>query len=436
MTDGAKLHRVPYTESPSIRKENTLSQLCRILIITFAIGVAAAGSAAAQGWTPPDPSSDPWNTAKLKIGPFFMAPSFDLRDVGIDNNVFRTETNPRQDLTATFSVKTLFGVHLRAFNFRVTQENRYLWFRRYTSERSIDGGLSAIAEVRGQRMRPWLSLSKMKSTERSGYEIDTRASRTTPDFETGLDFSFGLRTGLTASYKDTRTEYDEFQTYAGVDLKEALDNRTTFAHVNARWAYTEYTDILGALEWSRNRFTYNPLRSGVTRAYMGGFQSHGDSPVTGRAQVGYKIQQHDDPAVPDFTGVVFAASVTTIIMDRVKLDAIGDRDIQFSYDDHYPFYVQQGGGLTLTGRIDPRLDLIGSARSEWLHYSETYLSAGLPLKSRTDLATVFGAGFLYSVGGPGGSHFGLTFERAQRRSPLPGKTYRNDRVLTNLKFSF
>lgn len=427
---------MPYTEHLSIRKEHPLSLLCRIVIMAFAVGLAPAASAAAQGWTPPDPTTDPWNSAKLRIGPFFMAPSFDLRDVGIDNNVFRDEANPRQDLTATIAVKTVFGAHIRAFNLRITQDNRYLWFRRYTSERSIDGGLLAIAELRLQRMRPWISVSKLKSTDRAGFEIDTRASRTTPDFETGIDVNLGLRTGLTASFKETKTEYAEGQFFDGVNLKKSLDNRRTFAHVNGRWQYSEFSDILGAFEWSRNRFTYDPLRSGDTVSYMAGFQSRGDSPITGRVQLGYKVQHHDDRTVPDFSGVVLSALVSTVVSDRIKLDVSGDRDLQFSYDDHYPFYVQQGGSLKLTARVNTRLDLIGSALVEWLHYSDSYLSAGLPLTSRTDLATVLGLGFLYFVGGPGGSHLGLTFERGQRDSPLPQKTYRNDRVLTNLRFSF
>jgi hypothetical protein len=35
-----------------------------------------------------------------------------------------------------------------------------------------------------------------------------------------------------------------------------------------------------------------------------------------------------------------------------------------------------------------------------------------------------------------GSAFGLTLERAQRRSPLNDKTYDNNRVLTNIRFNF
>ena len=426
---------MPYTEYLGV----PLNSLARLLVACGVLCTVLAGRAAAQGWKPPDPSQDPWNRAKLKIGPFYMAPSFDLRNVGIDNNVFRDQGNPRQDLTATIAVSTIFGVHFKAFSLMITQDNRYLWFRRYASERSIDGGLTGLVELRLQNLRPWLLLANLKSTDRSGFEVDTRAARRTPTYEAGVDLSLGHRTGVTAGFSNKRTEYSEAQFFDGVDLKKELDNKQAFAHVKGRWQYSEFTDIVGTVEYARNEFTFDPLRSGSTFSYMVGFQGRGGAPVTGSLNAGYKTQRHDAAGVPDFKGFVLSGSVSTVAFDRLKLDLLGDRDLFFSYDPNYPFYVQQGGGLTVTARVSTRLDLIGSARGEWLRYSESFLTAALPNElntSRTDTATVLGAGFLYTVGGIAGSHFGLTFERAERMSPLPKKNYRNDRVLTNLKFSF
>lgn len=405
----------------------------------MAAGVLCFGlptRSAAQGWTPPDPSTDPWNTAKLKIGPIFVAPSFTLRDVGIDNNVFRDPANPKKDLTGTIAVSTIFGVHVKAFSFMVTQDNRYIWFRRYASERSIDGGLKGVAELRLQNLRPWVTVSKTKTHERAGYEVDARAGREVPIVEYGADVNFGLRTGMTASFSSQETKYDEDASFDGVTLRETLDRRTSFAHFNGRWQYSEFSDLVAGYEWTRNTFTFDPIRDADATYYYGGFQSRGDAPITGRFQIGYKTQKHKDPAVPDFKGVVVSGNITTIALDRLKLDLTADRDLAYSYDDAFPYYVQQGGGLTVTGRVSTRLDLIASAKGEWLNYSETYLSAGRPLTTRTDLATVYGVGFMFTAAGVTGSHFGLTFERAERRSPLEGKSYRNDRVLTDVKFSF
>jgi hypothetical protein len=421
----------------SSRKAIRLINVCaRIVFATLVLGALAA-PAAAQVWIPPDPAAEPWTNAKMKIGPIFVAPSFDLRNVGMDNNVFRDDTDPKQDLTATIAVNTKFGVHFKAFSLTFNQDNRYIWFRRYTSERSIDGGLGGVAELRFQTFRPWLKWNKSKTHERAGYEIDERAGRESPEIETGADVNFGLRSGVTVSYRKMETIYDEGEEFDGVNLKQALDNRSTFAHVNGNWAYSAATKLIGGAEWTRTEFLLNPLRSGTALAYFGGFESAADATISGSLKVGYKVQTHDDANVKDFRGAIARATLTTILLDRVKMQVTGDRDINYSYDDDFPYYVEQGGGVSLTIRTSTRLDLLTSARAEWLVYGDTFKLADPPPPSRTDLSTTYGIGFLYRMGGSEtGSAFGLTFEQAQRRSPLVGKDFKNGRVLTNIRLSF
>jgi hypothetical protein len=398
-----------------------------------------AASAHAQGsvWSPPDPS-EPWTNAKMKIGPIFVAPSFDLRNLGIDNNVFRDEQNPKQDLTATIAVNTKFGAHFKALSLIFNQDNRYLWFRRYTSERSIDGGLGGILELRTRPFRPWLSWSKSKSHDRVGYEIDERAGRETPLLETGADVRFGARTGMTMSMRRQETTYDQGEFYDGVDLKEALDNRVTFAHINGSWSYTQFTNLMGGFEWSRQKFLLNPLRSSDSHYYFAGFEARGDTPVIGKLQVGFKEQIHEDPNLKDIRIVVVHTNITTIAADRVQLVVSGDRDVAFSYDDDFPFYIENGISVAATIRVSTRLDLLAGGRAALLVYSDNYKQGGLLLQSgRTDRYSTASLGFLYKMGGTeSGSAFGLTLEQAQRSSPLEGKDFNNRRVLTNIRLSF
>ena len=404
----------------------------RPILMAGVLCLLCSTRAAAQGWTAPDPANEPWKDAKLNVGPFFMAPSFEVKNVGIDNNVFRDPAFPRQDLTATMAVASIFGAHVKTFSLAVTQDNEYIWYRRYTSERSIDGGLRAIVQLRLAPIRPWITWSKSNSHDRSGYEIDARAGHQTPALEAGSDFNFGMRTGATVSFSQRSLTYSEGEFFDNVDLKAALDNRTTFAHADGHWKYTEFTDLEGGVEYSRMRFVTNSPRDADTISYFGGFTSHGDAAVVGSLTLGYKSQKHSNPGVPDFRGLVASGSLTTIVKDRVRFAFVGDRDINYSYEDQFPFYVQQGTGVTVTLRLSTRFDIIASAKGEWLNYSQVI---GDPTAPRTDRATVAGIGFLYTMGGSG-SHFGLTFEQADRVSPIPRKNYSNGRVLSNIKFSF
>jgi hypothetical protein len=84
----------------------------RAILMTVGLVLGLVASAAAQGWTEPNPSADPWEKASMKLGPVFLAPKFELQNLGVDNNVFRDETNPKQDLTGTIDVATIFGAHM------------------------------------------------------------------------------------------------------------------------------------------------------------------------------------------------------------------------------------------------------------------------------------------------------------------------------------
>jgi hypothetical protein len=408
----------------------------RSVLLAAVLCLAATPSALAQTWTSPDAQAEPWNNATLKLGPFFVAPNFNVKDVGVDNNVFRDDRDPKVDLTATIAVSTIFGFHSHAFSLGLTQDNNYIWFRRYTQERSIDSGLKALAELRLQHIRPWIIWSKAKSHDRAGFEIDERAGREIPMYEAGSDFSLGDRTGLTVAFSNQRLSYDEGAQFDGVELAKTLDNKSGFVHVNGRWQYSDFTDLIGGVEFTHSTFPNDPLRNADTVAYLGGFQSHGDAPIAGRLQVGYKVQHHQDPIVPDFRGLVAGGAVTTVVADRLKLELTGDRDLAYSYDDKFPFYVQQGGGLTATGRLSARFDIIGAARAEWMRYDRAIIQDVVLSDRRTDRSTTASLGFLYTMGGGDGSHFGLSYEASDRVSPITAKNYRNHRILTNIKFSF
>ena len=146
--------------------------------------------AAAQSFRPPDPLARPWATAQMNIGALYFAPTFELRDVGVDNNVFNDEFNQKSDLTGTLGMRSLAGLHFgEGLVLQVTQTNSYVYFRRYRGERSIDSGLGAVLEYRSHVFRPWIRWDRVKTSQRQGVEIDARAERKTPNFDFGADFT-------------------------------------------------------------------------------------------------------------------------------------------------------------------------------------------------------------------------------------------------------
>ena len=390
--------------------------------------------AAAQSFRPPDPASRPWETTQVKFGPLYFAPTFELTNVGVDNNVFNTETNQKNDLTGTLGMRSLIGLHFGdALAFQVVQDNRYIYFRRERSERSIDSGLTFVLEYRTRVFRPWVRWDKQKTSQRTGVEIDARAERKTPNFDFGADFTSSFRLGVSTAARRSKLRYADTEVFDSTNLSEVLDSQSDAYQGFLRYELTDLSDLIFGVDYARDRFTKSPLRDNDSYYYYGGIRTKQGATFVGSATVGYRQQRHKDPSVPDFTGLTANVDVSLVPNEFFRLDLNGGRDLGYSYQEQYPYFVQQTGGGTLTNRLAEHFDVVASARAIWLRYDETM--AGLK-DPHTDRTLVIGIGTGYYVGGGNGTRLGILFERAQRVSPIANRNYLTNRFSTNYRFSF
>ncbi len=403
--------------------------------VSFAVAVLwLAVPASAQSFRPPDPAARPWSTAQMNIGPIYFAPTFELSGVGVDNNVFNDEANPKSDLTGTLGMRSLVGVHWGDLVvLQVTQSNSYVYFRRYSTERSVDSGLGATLEFRTPIFRPWVRWDKVKTSQRTGVEIDTRAERRTPNFDFGVDFTGAFRLGVSAAARRARLRYaDSVVTPDGVNLSEALDNQSDAYQGLVRYQVTDLTDFIIGADFLRDRFSKSPIKDNDSYYVYTGLRTKQGATFVGSATVGFRQQKHNDPTVPDFKGPTANIDVAVVPSEFLKVQVSGGRDLGYSYLEKYPYFVQQDGGATITNRFSERMDVVASARGTWLVYGDTIDGSPSP---RTDRTIVFGLGTGYFVGGSG-MRLGILFERAQRISPVAGHSYVTNRFSTNYKFSF
>lgn len=408
--------------------------MSRTTSIAFAVLLLAA-PASAQSFRPPDPLSRPWTTAQMNLGPVYFAPTFQLSGVGVDNNVFNEPANPKDDLTGTLGMRSLVGVHFgEAIVFQVTQANSYVWYRRYRSERSVDSGLNFVLEYRSRLVRPWIRWDKVKTSQRTGTEIDARAERKTPNFDFGADFSGLYRLGVSVAARRSMLRYKDTEvTSDGVNLSEVLDNQSDSYQGFLRYQLTDLSDVILGADFVRDRFSKSPLRDNDSYYYYAGLRTKQGATFVGSATAGFRQQRHSDPSVPDFNGVIANIDVSVVPNEFLRIDVTGGRDLGYSYQEKYPYFVQQEGGATLTNRFSEHLDVVVSARATWLRYEETMVGLKDP---HTDRTTVFGLGAGYYVGGGTGTRLGLLFERAQRVSPIGDRNYVTNRISSNYRFSF
>jgi hypothetical protein len=410
-----------------------MRRLVPLTVCGLALWIAAPVQA--QTWTSPDPTLRPWLNAHVKVGPFYFVPVFELRDMGLDDNVFNDSTNPKHDLTATADLRSLLGFHFGDANkevvFGLTQDTDYVWFDRYSSERSLDASLSALFELRTPLFRPWVKWDHLNTHARAGDEIDARVGRHVPDIEVGSDVRFGARLGASAAVRRQDVSYQPDQEFDGVPL-ETLDITTDDVRVLARYFMTDLSNLAGGVELTHDQSQVQ-LRNAHDRYYFAGVETHDGALLVGQAFAGYKTRTPLDPTVAPYNGFAGNADMSLVAGEASKIEVSASRDVQFSYDENYSYYVEDGGGAALTRRLMPLLDLQLMARASWLHYTPLLVGTALP---RTDRVTVLGAGLGYFLGGGSGSRYGVNIELDQRQSPIADKNYRGLRVFSSVKLTF
>ena len=402
-------------------------------IAAVALLTVVAAPAAAQDWSRPDPKAEPWRDARLRIGPLFFNPTFQIKDLGVDQNVFNDVPGAeRRDLTGTLSMTSQAGLQVRRLLVTAQQNNSYIWFRTYTSERSVDGSLKVVGELRLGALRPWAAIERSESHAR-GFEIDARAGRQAPAWEFGSDIQFGWRIGATGAYRKRSQRYAEGERFEDVELREVLDYEGEEFRGHGRLQLTDFTSAVGGVDYFRMRFDRAAIRNSDDVYYFAGLESTAESRLGLNLKIGWMEQRHKDPAVQGFSGVVASGSTTFVVADVMQLRFGADRRIGLSYLERYPYYIEAGGDARTTIRFMPQFDLRFDAQLRWLSYRNTVTGTEDP---RQDRSLVLGGEFGYFLGGTSGSRVGIRYEYAERTSPVALKKYKRSRFYSQFSLSF
>lgn len=393
-----------------------------------------AAARAQTGPPPPTgPVEDPAETAKIRLGPLFMQPNFGLRDVGRDNNVFNDPADPQSDWMATVNMGMLAGLRFGPARLTVRTDSNYIYYAHFRSERAIDGNTRTQFEVVNPRLRPWIAMERRKSHDRAGLEIDERASREMPAYEAGVEFRPGFRLGTRLTYRHREIEYQDEETFEGESLAAALDARYQDLALQLLYEISPLSSFRFSGEVSRARFDVATIRDADDIAVFAGIEGKRDAAIEGYIEAGWRERKARDPLAPSFSGPVARASAAFVLWDQVRIAFGADRDLAWSGDEAYTFYVQQGGTTTVAWRPHDRFEIVGTGRYYDLVYEDPI---GEAVDPRTDSVYSYGGGFGFFLRGYPGTRLGVTAERAVRESVLAGRRYDTPRIFTTVGFSF
>lgn len=365
----------------------------------------------------------------LQVGPVQIRPRLIFNNIGVDNNVFNERDNPKRDFTATTSPDVEVAVNPGRFRLLYTGAADFVYFKKYSSERSVNRSLAGRAEIDLNRLKPWASVGVTSTNARSNAEVDIRGRHHPRTYGTGSLFQLTPKTSVGAAVRRAVESYDEGTLFRGVDLSTTLNNRTTSYETSLALQLTSLTTFSLIVSDEQMRFPRSPLRDSDSIRIAPTVTFSPLGVLNGAATVGYRRFNGRDPLLADYSGLVATGSLGTAILDRFKVDTSFSRDVKYSYEVALPYYVSTSLRATvatlLAGGVDVRL----SAGREVMGYRAL---VGQDEPGR-DLATTYGGGVGYRV-----ARHALVVVQADfidRRSARdPSREFKNHRIFGTLSW--
>jgi opacity protein-like surface antigen len=401
------------------------SVVCACLVFS-----CVAAAAVAQTPLPPDPAD---TDGHLQSGPLRLNPRFELLNAGVDWNVFNEAENPKRDFTATLRPSLDAVIRLNVVRFVFQGSLDAVYFHEYEDERALNRSGSIRAELRLNRMVPYAAASGLTARDRPNNEIDLRAERDSNTYGAGAAFLLFSRTAAVVNIQRQRLAYDPGQQFAGEDLATQFNSRRVSYDAGARIALTALTTMSLTGGREEIRFALSPERdSDSTRAGVT-LDFDPQAIITGSASVGYRHFDPSDAALQEYRGLVSQVSIRYAYQDRTTLAFRYVRDVDYSVEEAQPYYLLNGGTVTLTQRIGGPIDVQGILGREARHY-RARSGFDQPPDRDTDTTDTAAAGVGYRFGDA--SRLGITYEFTRRDALGTGRSYDRRRLYSALSYGF
>ncbi len=371
----------------------------------------------------------------LQLGPVGVTPRLELRDFGVDSNVFNEASAPARDVVAVL-VPGLDAT-MRVGPARVTSRTLAEWnyFQKSAGQRSVNINQQGRLDLEFTRFTPYAEGAYLRSRHRPNLEIDERVLETTRTAGVGLLVPLGARTSLDLQGRRTRVAFGETAT-AGPVFAARLNRVTDDIVLEGRMALSALTTLTAAARHRRERFEFESVRDSDTLAVTAGLELKPSALVSGSATAGVSRLTARHPSMPEQVDVVAAMRVSYILLEQTRFTVGVDRGVEYSFEALWPYYVSTSGSLEIKQAIGYVWDVVVRAGRSQLAYRAFLTSdatASDPHTRRDDIVT---------MGVGGGRHLGddvrvgIDVTRDRRYSPVAGRSYSGYRVGGSLTYGY
>jgi hypothetical protein len=396
--------------------------LRRLLLVSLC--VASPAAAAAQ-----DIVEDPADLARFRFGPIRFTPILQVRNVGVDTNVFNQASETDRDFTASIGPAAEYWMRLGRARVHGRTGLDYNYFQEFKSQRSLGTENEVRVELPLNRLKPFVHGAYDNTRRRPDYEIDIRTRYRTTRVGGGIDVRALSRTVVRVEGDESRLDFDETAFFFGTNLGEALDRRTRAYRVSVRQELTPLTTFVVQTERQEDRFDVSRERDADSYRVLPGFELDSRALISGRAFVGYRSFTTLDADVPDFDGLV-ALVEAVYALRATKFGVAVQRDAWYSYELTEPFFVVTDVNLEVTQKVTTNWDTVGRVGRQLLNYHKRQSFGG---GERTDTLWHVGGGIGRRVGRT--ARVGFDVDRVRRDSPRsPDRGYEGWRIGGSLTY--
>lgn len=381
-------------------------------VLMFAV-LLTAGAASAQVVSS-QPIEDVRKNARVHVGPFYFTPAVQLKELGVDTNVFNAAGDQKSDFMFNLSPKADLWVPIaRRALFTTTVATDLVWYAKYRSERSVDPQITGRAEVYLHRLTLFAQDAYLNTRQRPNYEIDLRSRHLENNVLAGGEIRLTPKFSVEVAARRFDTRYAADAQFNNTYLARTLNRKTTGAQVTARHKLTPLTAIALRYENLHDRFSLSPPRDSDSYRIMPGVEFKPRALVKGQAYIGYrKFTPRAPEMLPEFSGLVADLGLSYTFLGSTSVGVGFRRDLTYSYEETQPFFIDNSPGVSIRRALGRRFDVLVSAERHKYEYRD--LTSGLPAtgvppEPRVDTTWNYSGSLGYRVGRDGRIGFGASY---------------------------
>jgi hypothetical protein len=315
----------------------------------------------------------------LRLGSVHIRPQAAIAGLGVDNNVFLDDSDPKSDTVFTAIAGAEFRAQAGPALIRANLRFPYRYFYRYWDQRSLGIGQELAVTVPINRVAISGTVNALNDRERPSIQIDLRARRLLLEYRVRADVTVSSKNTVGFGITRSSTDFADDAVDDGTNLARSLNRAGLSFDLSARHALTPFTSVVG--QWSRLRDEFrSSVRDTSSSTWIAGVVLDRAALVSGSASIGYRVSESRDPlANSRFSGWIVSGTVSTVLRGSTRVEVALNRDLLYSVDVTQPYLLNALVGLDVTQRVTPEWELGGrvaweTAKSE----HQTLESNGLP----------------------------------------------------------